>query len=317
MKQFKNILLCVHPDYTDFAIVDRAATIAANSGAAIKVMHVISDYPEDTREWWNVRNPEKLHAKIVREREEFLQTISERVEQAGVEKVETKLAWGKAFVVACQEVISFSHDLVVVTSRALSRVARLTHECPSLDLFRHCPCTLWIHKRKVGKRHQRIVAALASKRGEVPIEGLNAKILDNAASVAASEGSELHILHALPVYGGKGVKGKQMRSDLVEYLENQRHTIHDAAIAFLGEGAPALPEDQIHLLPGHPINVIPDFVQDRGMDLIVMGSTSTSGLSGMLMGGTAEKVFYQVDCGVLAIKPDDFVSIVTRELQPS
>ena len=315
MKQFKKILLCVHPEYTDLGIIDRTAKMAAKSGAMVKVMHVVSDYPEDVREWWNVRNPEKLHAKIVKERTDFLQGIADRVRQAGVEQVETKLAWGKPFLAACHEVMTNGHDLVIVTSRNLGRLARMTHECPSLQLFHYCPCAVWINKGKPVKRCKRIAAALASERGEVPISGLNAKILDHAASIVALEGSELHIVHAMPVYGGKGIKGKRLRADLVDYLEAMRNKIRDEVAAYLGDSVPELGEQQIHLLPGQPASVIPDFIPDHCVDLIVMGTVGRTGIPALVIGNTAEKVFSQVDCGVLAVKPDNFVSLVSREMQ--
>jgi nucleotide-binding universal stress UspA family protein len=56
--------------------------------------------------------------------------------------------------------------------------------------------------------------------------------------------------------------------------------------------------------------VIPDFAMEEQIDLIVMGTVGRSGISGLFIGNTAEKVLQKVDCSVLAVKPEGFVSPV-------
>ena len=57
--------------------------------------------------------------------------------------------------------------------------------------------------------------------------------------------------------------------------------------------------------------MIVDYADKNGIDLIVMGTIGRSGLSGLLIGSTAEKVIDQVNCSVLTIKPDNFKSPIT------
>ncbi|MDZ7686912.1 MAG: universal stress protein [Gammaproteobacteria bacterium] len=47
-------------------------------------------------------------------------------------------------------------------------------------------------------------------------------------------------------------------------------------------------------------------VDDKGVDLLVMGTLSRSGIPGMLIGNTAERVLNDVDCSVLTLKPKGF-----------
>ena len=56
---------------------------AKPASVAVKVVHVVEDYPEDMREWWNVRNPLTLHNKILRDRLEFVDRIVGGQMQAG------------------------------------------------------------------------------------------------------------------------------------------------------------------------------------------------------------------------------------------
>jgi nucleotide-binding universal stress UspA family protein len=45
-------------------------------------------------------------------------------------------------------------------------------------------------------------------------------------------------------------------------------------------------------------------------DLVIMGTVARAGIAGLLIGNTAEAVFEQVECSLLAVKPPEFVSPV-------
>jgi len=47
------------------------------------------------------------------------------------------------------------------------------------------------------------------------------------------------------------------------------------------------------------------------VDLIVMGTLARAGVEGLLIGNTAEKILSRIDCSVLALKPEGFVSPIT------
>jgi len=320
MKQLQKILLCVHPEFADLDIVDRAANLARKTGARIRVAHVISDYPQDTREWWNVRNPEKLHKKIVAERQGFLDGIAQRIRDKGVAEVDTHLCWGREFLEITHEVLRSRYDLVILAGRRRKKMAKMVFECPTMELLRHCPCALWVARGRIAPRFKRIAAALAKEGCRVECDGLNAKILETAAFMAKAEGSRLHIVHALPVYGGKGLKGDRLRPDLAQFLDELRIEIMQTCNRMLKEWGIGitLREKDIHLLLGRPAAAIAEFVQREGIDLLVMGTVARSGVPGLLVGNTAEKVMDLMDCGVLTVKPNDFVSLVAfdEETEP-
>ena len=82
--------------------------------------------------------------------------------------------------------------------------------------------------------------------------------------------------------------------------------LHGLAAAFpdrFDERAPVLRH-------GDPQLVIPEFVVAAGIDVLVMGTVARGGLSGLLIGNTAERVLRKLPCSVLTVKPDGFVSPV-------
>jgi nucleotide-binding universal stress UspA family protein len=64
------------------------------------------------------------------------------------------------------------------------------------------------------------------------------------------------------------------------------------------------------LIKGEAGRVIPELAAKKEADLIVMGTLSRSGVAGFLIGNTAEKILHKVDCSVLTIKPEGFVTPV-------
>jgi len=59
---------------------------------------------------------------------------------------------------------------------------------------------------------------------------------------------------------------------------------------------------EAHLLPGHPIKVITDFVRDQGFDLLVVGFMGHSALYNKLIGSTTERLVNHAPSAVLVVK---------------
>ena len=57
--------------------------------------------------------------------------------------------------------------------------------------------------------------------------------------------------------------------------------------------------------------MIPKLAHEKQVDLIVMGTVCRTGIGGFFIGNTAEKILQDVDCSVLTVKPEGFVSPVT------
>ena len=58
---------------------------------------------------------------------------------------------------------------------------------------------------------------------------------------------------------------------------------------------------------------IREAVEHLHPDLLVMGTVSRGGLAGFLIGNTAERLLDRVDCSLLTVKPNEFVSPVGLE----
>ena len=314
MDDFNQILLDVHPDFVDLDAVDRTAELALKTNAAVKVVHVVEDYPEHMSEWWNVRNPLKLQEKIHYDRQGFVDGIADRVRSEGVDRVESTLRWGREFLEITREVLRNHQELVVTGFRRQRLLSGTRFGCPCVTgLCRYTPSAVWVTHSRRATPAKGVVASLGGENAQVKCDGLNAKVLNAAARMAKAESSELHVVHAVSLHGGKGKKGQQPEPDLAKYLSELRAEIKAACNAVLADVGLSLTDERIHLPSGAPSAVIPEFMEEQDLDPIVMGTHARDGIPGLLAGNTVEKVMSRVDCGVMVVKPDDFVSLVARE----
>ena len=65
---------------------------------------------------------------------------------------------------------------------------------------------------------------------------------------------------------------------------------------------------QAHIAYGVPWKEITRMANHLSADLVAIGTVGRSGIRGVLLGNTAEKVLSTCDCSILTVKPDDFVS---------
>ena len=81
----------------------------------------------------------------------------------------------------------------------------------------------------------------------------------------------------------------------------------------LGQNHIPLEGGNIHLREGMSEAVIKQAITELNVDVLVMGSVARSGIPGLLIGNKAEKLFTTINCTVLTIKPDGFISPVTLD----
>ncbi|NTW60109.1 MAG: universal stress protein [Nitrospirae bacterium] len=183
-----------------------------------------------------------------------------------------------------------------------------------MHLMRKCPCPVWVIKPAHHKKYARIMAALDPDPIYKKRNALNNKIMELATSLARKEGSELHVVHAWRLFGETLLSGPgRMSQGEVDKLARKTMMEHKSWVAKLvGKYAPHIPKGCIHLLKGDTEALIPAPAKRKKFELIVMGTICRTGIAGFIVGNTAENILQQVDCSVLTVKPDGFVSPVKR-----
>jgi universal stress protein E len=313
MQRFKNILLVAGGEGWEGAALNRAVALAKNNRARLTVVDVVEELPRDMRVLVTSMHLADLQKLAVAERLKDLQQHIEPVIAKSF-RITAKVLVGTPFIEIIREVLKNKHDLVMKTARGVSRLKEVIFGSTAMHLMRKCPCPVWVIKPEHQKKFSRIMAAVDPDPIDKKRNALNTKIMELATSLARIEGSELHVVHAWRLYGETLLSGSgRMSQSEVNKLAHQARMEHKDWIAELvGKYAPGLPKNRIHLLKGDAEVLIPALAKIKKIELIVMGTVCRTGLAGFIVGNTAENILQQVDCSVLAVKPDGFVSPVKR-----
>jgi len=315
MQRFKNIMYVCDEKGGESEAFHRAVTLAINNSAHLKVVAVHEDVPQEMLKLLDAQKFPDLKEAISRVYRENLDHVVSDAKNKGLQ-ISTKIHTGKPFIELIKEVLREKHDLVIMNAATEDGLKEFFFGSDAMHMMRKCPCPVWVIKPKQGRKFAKILAtvesSLAYDEPDSVKAGLNKKIMEMSSSLARLEGSELHIIHAWELYletmlrNRAGLSQKQI-DDLSHATRNTHETM---VYELVQKYSPGLPEQQIHILKGRAGHVIPEVARKRGIELIVMGTVSRTGIAGFFIGNTAEEILDRVDCSVLTVKPDGFVSPV-------
>ena len=182
-----------------------------------------------------------------------------------------------------------------------------------MELLRQCPCPIWLISGHGSPRAPwRILAALHANPSNAAEQELNGTILDWALILKAIGDAELTLLQAWTAYGASLLSSRMSPDEFAEFVEAARHTEDEALSAFLKPFRDRLTDVAVELVQGEPEDAIAHFVEAHGIDVVVMGTVARTGIAGLVMGNTAERVLQCLRGSMLAVKPRGFESSVVQ-----
>lgn len=318
MKRFRNILFVASPTEPANASFQTAVDLAKINQAKLTVLIAIEELPG----YLTRLTPLMLRLARLRELENTLQKL--RSAASDVIEIETKVVEGKPFVEVIKEVLQHKRDLVVKAAEPDTGVRSFLFGATDMHLLRKSPCPVWLLKERADFGVRRILAAIdfndLDPNSDNVTEPLNRKILELAHGLAKRHKADLHIVHSWNVVGEDLMRSSQVQStkeEIEDYVDETR-AVHEAWLEQLMQKAQEWMRDegfhasdaQIHLPKGRATHEIPRVAENVQADLIVMGTIARTGITGAIMGNTAETILHAIDCSVLAVKPDGFESPV-------
>lgn len=198
-------------------------------------------------------------------------------------EVSTEVLRGRPHLEISWEVLRGGHDLIMKEAEPNESVL---FGSTDMHLLRTCPCPVWL---------------LKPGHGDVPFS----QILAAVDPAPPSDETDLFHLKAELAQKDEALDAKilKLAGSLAEREGAQLHVL--LAWSAPGEG----------LVRGEliPADVIAEFAKSGRADPIVMGTVARTGIAGLLIGNTAETILQRVNCSVLAVKPDGFVSLVVQD----
>jgi len=314
MERFKKILFVNDGKTKREVPLERAVNLAKRNQASLTVVEVLEGPPRDTQTFLKTSIIKGIVKTAAQETTERLERLVAPIKKEGVETT-SKILMGTPFLEIIREVLRNNHDLVMLSPRKKAKVKMILFGSRTMHLIRKCPCPVWAIKPTKRKKYARILAAVDPLPFDDERNALNIKIMEMATSLAELEGSELHVVHCwTPYLEARPRGGSSLTFNEVDKLVRDIRRTHKMRFdKFLdGFNLKTLPH-KVHLLKGDPAALIVDLARKKRIDLVVMGTVCRTGLAGFFIGNTAEMVVQEIDCSVLAVKPDGFVTPVKLE----
>jgi len=192
--------------------------------------------------------------------------------------------------------VGTGHDLVISGTRRFGHFRSMIIGSTGMKLLRHCPCPVWLTEPQ-SKKIQSILVAHDLK----PVGDLAMKF---GCDLASALKAQLHVFHSIEspemdtFLPGSTISSKD--------IEKYRSTATQHISKQLGANGVA-DNAEIHLDYGPAYSSIYNMIGQKGIDLLVLGTVSRSGILGII-GNTAENLLPHVKCSILAVKPEDFKS---------
>ncbi|MGB1816438.1 MAG: universal stress protein [Rubripirellula sp.] len=306
MKRFKNILLYAGMEENEVALA-RALKLASENQATLTIMDVVKPIPHALGLFTDVASSEELQELVVKDHHEKLQEIADSHKDKGVE-ISVAVSKGDPATEIVKKVIRDGHDLVVksvngqTVGKLFGGIAR--------SLLRICPCPLWLLKPDVDGEFDRILTALDLDATDDAHRNLNQKMMEISTALAEMENAELHIVTAWEVWMEQALRRRAGDAEVDAALADKQAKVEASLNEILGKLESTTPAQHKHIHQGNSATVIRSVANDVSADLLVMGTLCRTGAAGLLIGNTAETVLSGVNCSLLALKPDGFVSPV-------
>jgi len=307
MKRFKNIVVGVDLSQGDRFVtselpppsveaVERALWLARLNSARLLFFYALDVSPATQRMF---EASDGGMETVLEESQVALKRLVARAVAEGVD-ADMDVRFGKSWLEVIRQVIRNDHDLVVAGTRHLGRVQGLLVGSTGVKLLRKCPCPVWITQPQPERQIKSVLVA----HGLRPVSDL---AMDLGCSMAELYGAQLHILHSLDfpeLDSAFPSRISALRAE--EFRVKAEQHIHEQ----LANHEFAEPP-QVHIVTDRPDFAVLEHINRHAIELLVMGTIARTGIAGLFVGNTAERLLPRLPCSVLAVKPPSFESPVS------
>lgn len=305
MKKYQNILTVIDPSVEDQKALKRSIELANHTKASITAFLTIFDFSYEMTTMLSSEERESMRSSVIDDRQEWLKSILNSLNTQGL-TIHTKVVWhNRPFEAVINEVIKHNHDILIKGTHEHDKLKSVIFTPTDWHILRKCPCPVLLVKDHLWPEQGNIVAAINVGSDEGEHISLNDKITTQANDLAKTINANVHLVNAYP---GTPIN---IAIEIPEFnsldYNNSMLKHHENAMRLHGEKY-NIPEERTHLLEGLPEDVIQTVADKLDAELVILGTIGRTGLSATLIGNTAEHVIDKLNCDVLALKPNGYVS---------
>ncbi len=219
---------------------------------------------------------------------------------------ETQIRIGIPFIEIVKQAHESSCSMVMIDSYRRAKKQACQRGSNTLSLMRKSEIPIWSISKEP-RKISNVVAAVDLTNQEY--QQFNTKLVSLAVEFCSQIGANLTFCHAWKLESEDFLRDWSRYAEIDIALLSQK--MRDERLERLNQIVKPYINDptiQVQMLEGEPKEVLPQYVTDNDVDLVILGSMSRTGISGFVMGNTAESMINQLCCSVITLKPDSFKS---------
>ncbi|OZS43438.1 universal stress protein UspE [Photobacterium sanguinicancri] len=307
MTQYKNILVVADPAQDNQPALSRAAHLAQGSPETkITLFLAIYDFSYEMTSMLSSDERQAMRKGVVQQREEWLKDIIRPFTEDGL-SIELLVVWhNRPYEAVIAEVFSNHHDIVIKATHEHDKLGSVIFTPTDWHLLRKCPCpVLMVKEHNWPENSGKIIASVNLAADSETHEALNDCIINEAKRFANTLNAEVIIVNAYPSTP-VNITIELPEFDPASYTDAVRgHHLTSMKALRQKHG---ISEEQTCVVEGLPEDVIPQVAEELDAEMVILGTTGRTGLSAIFIGNTAEHTIDSLNCDLLALKPEGYIS---------
>ena len=304
MQHFHNILFVSNGISDETEALKQSLKLAHSNKSKLKAFIVIPALPSKMADY--MKSYESFHISqlkdsiqvILNEMNVAAEEISLQIEIAGDDKPADSII---------RQVIRYGHDLIIKETEI--KEDNKGFKAIDMELLRKSPCPVWLCRPIKSRQNIHVAVAIDPEDSTLESHNLNLRLLALSSSLADAYSTELHVIScwdfaledSLRYAPWIEVEGDEMQRNVTE-----ARTLHYAALVKLLNQSGISDKMRLHHERGRPDLIIPKTIEDKKIDILVMGTLARTGVPGFIIGNTAENVLQKISCSLIALKPNGF-----------
>lgn len=301
MFSIDHVLVVIDPEASHQRAMQRGVWLAQRFNAQLELF--VSDYDPALADGplLNKIAQRKARTAFIEAREKWLEGLAEPHRKAGLE-IDTDVVWGKPLHdEVTRKSIRSNTDVVVKATEFHSKIRRTLFTNSDWQLIRECPAPVWFVKLDEIADEPNFIAAVDPMSGIEKPEYLNEDILAVATELQHKLEAQLHVVNWM----APSIDSQMGAPAAAEFRKLQHDRMNKVLQNFASVEAA-----NVHLAAGRDYSFLLELVNELSVQLVVMGSVARGRLQRLVLGSTAEHMLDQLQCDVLVVKANDFVTPV-------
>jgi universal stress protein E len=310
METYQNILVVIDPTTNEQKALNRAINLASkinhNSDSQTKVSAFLSifDFSYEMTTILSSEERDVMRQSMIKDKKLWLENLISEL-NTDVE-INCQVVWhNRPFESIIERVIKQGYDLVIKGTHQHDKFKSVVFTPTDWHILRKCPCPVLLIKDHEWPSNGNIIAAVNVGSDEAEHHSLNVKITEEAKRLAQLIQANVHLVNSFPgTPVNLAIEIPEFNS--TEYNETMLKHHEQSMIAHANQFDISVVNT--HVKEGLPETVIAQVAAELDAELVILGTIGRTGISAALIGNTAEHVIDQLNCDVLALKPDGYIS---------